>query len=72
MFVLLIESGFFDPGEYHFYERELTEVLSALSANSSRLLTFWADRCLTVDIDKSGVPNTKQQDMTSLMLAAKL
>jgi hypothetical protein len=72
LFVLLIESGFFDDGEYHFLDRELTEVISALSANESRLLAFWADRCLVMDIDKRGVTNTKQQDMSSLMLTVEI
>ena len=71
MFILLAESGFFDDGEYHFHERELTEVISALSANESRIVTFWADRCLVIDIDKNGISKTTQQDMSNMMLSTK-
>lgn len=71
LFVLLIEAGFFDPGEYHFHERELTEVVTALSDRDSRLLTFWTDRCLAIDIGKDGKQATEVKNLSNLLLSDK-
>ena len=67
----LIEAGFFDPGEYHFHERELTEVVTALSDRDSRLLTFWTDRCLAIDIGKDGKQATEVKNLSNLLLSDK-
>ena len=69
MFILLVEEGFFeDPEDYHFYERELTEVLSTLSANDSRLLSFWGDQSFVSQKEKDGSIKCRTNQLASLML----
>ena len=59
MFITLYDQGFFeedDNGEtiFSFEDRELAEVIVALAANNSRIISPWMDDVWIVDKDSDG------------------
>jgi hypothetical protein len=74
MFVLLDEEGFFDcPDEedgklYSLEDRELSEVVSALSQNSSRVLSFWGTHVWLTDKDEKGNSRSKTESLIDYAL----
>jgi len=48
-----------NPKFYSFFERELAEVVTCLTANSSRIMSFYEDRVWVVDKDEDGNTQTK-------------
>tara|TARA_Y100000310_G_C20138483_1_gene559154 strand:- start:50 stop:559 length:510 start_codon:yes stop_codon:yes gene_type:complete len=76
MFVLLDEEGFFDcPGEengkfYSLEDRELSEVVSALSQNSSRVISFWSTHVFLTDKDEKGDTRSRRESLIDYALNA--
>ena len=62
-----------DKPEYHFYERELSEVVAALSAVDSRVVSFGGGRTAwAMDINSEGKSRTQTVDLLDYVLTVPI
>lgn len=73
MFIVLHDQGFFDEDDngetiFSFEDRELAEVVVALAANNSRVISPWMDDVWIVDKDSNGATSHRRVEMLDYLL----